>query len=100
MHVRFAEIDDGFIKSQVQNGFYTNETEVVRDAVRRLREEKQARNKRFYEAVMKGDAAIERGDVVPYSRDLMEEIQSEADRGAQNGETANNPDAIPENFKP
>ena len=47
MHIRFAEIDEGFIKSQVESGFYTNETEVVRDAVRRLREEQQARHSRI-----------------------------------------------------
>jgi len=29
----------------------------------------------------------------------MEEIKSEADRRAQNGDTVNNPDVIPENFK-
>ena len=100
MHIRFAEIDEGFIKSQVESGFYTNETEVVRDAVRRLREEQQARHSRMYHAVLKGEAAIERGDVVPYSRQLMEEIKTEATARAQHGETVNNPDAIPEHFKP
>ncbi len=100
MHVRFAEIDEGFIKSQVESGFYTNETEVVRDAVRRLREEKQARPNRIYDAVLKGDAAIERGETLPYSRQLLEEIKSEATQRAQHGQTVNNPDAVPEDFKP
>ncbi len=100
MHVRFADIDDGFIKSQVENGFYTNETEVVRDAVRRLREENQARHNSFYEAVMKGDAAIERGETVPYSRALMEDMKTEAMKSAQHGETVKNPDVIPNDFKP
>ena len=38
MHVRFADVDENFIKTEVQSGFYTNETELVRDAVRRMRE--------------------------------------------------------------
>ncbi len=100
MHVRFADIDEGFIKSQVENGFYTNETEVVRDAVRRLREEKQARHNRLYEAVLKGDAAIERGETVSYSRALMEEMKAEAIERAHQGESVKNPDVIPRDFQP
>ena len=100
MHIRFADIDDGFIKAQVDKGFYTNETEVVRDAVRRLREGKEPRQSRVYEAVMKGDAAIERGEAVPYSRELMEKIRTEATERAQHNEPVKNPDAIPEYFKP
>ena len=31
MHVSFANVDENFIKTEVQSGFYTNETERVRD---------------------------------------------------------------------
>ncbi len=35
MHVRFSEVDEHYIKSKVESGFYTSENEVVRDVVRR-----------------------------------------------------------------
>ena len=63
MHVRFADVDENFIKAEVHNGFYVNETELIRDAVRRLREDKE-RAKRFQEAVSKGVQAIEQGETV------------------------------------
>ena len=95
MHVRFANIDDAFIKTEVQSGFYTNETELVRDAVRRMREEKE-RTKRFQEAVAKGIHAVERGETVRLTPDLLQEIRQEAIRKAQNNESYSSTDALPE----
>lgn len=95
MHVKFPEVDEKFIKSQVVDGFYTNETELVRDAVRRMREEGQ-KEKRLYEAVMLGDQAIERGATVPYSRELMDDIRKRAIQKAKSGEKVTNADVVPE----
>ena len=96
MHIRFANVDDDFIKAEVQSGFYTNETELVRDAVRRMREEKE-RAKRFQEAVAKGIQAVERGETVAFTQDLLQEIKQEAIRKAQNGEPYSSTDVLPEN---
>ncbi len=95
MHVRFANVDDNFIKAEIQRGFYTNETELVRDAVRRMREEKE-RTKRFQEAVAKGVHAVEHGETVMLTPDLLQEIRQEAIRKAQNNESYSSPDALPE----
>jgi len=95
MHVRFADVDENFIKTEVLNGFYTNETELVRDAVRRMREEKE-RAKRFQEAVAKGIQAVERGETVALTPDLLQEIKQDAIRKARNGEPYSSTDAIPE----
>ena len=54
MHVRFSEVDEHYIKSKVESGLYTSENEVVRDAVRRMREEDE-RIARFQAAVRLGD---------------------------------------------
>ena len=96
MHVRFADVDENFIKTEVQSGFYTNETELVRDAVRRMREEKE-RARRFQEAIAKGIRAVERGETVALTPDLLQEIKQDAIRKARNGEPYSSTDAIPEN---
>jgi antitoxin ParD1/3/4 len=96
MHVRFADVDENFIKTEVQGGFYTNETELVRDAVRRMREEKE-HARRFQEAIAKGIRAVERGETVALTPDLLQEIKQDAIRKARNGESYSSTDAIPEN---
>ena len=96
MHVRFADVDEIFIKAEVQSGFYTNETELVRDAVRRMREEKE-HARRFQEAVARGIQAVERGETVALTPDLLQEIKQDAIRKARNGEPYSSTDAIPEN---
>ena len=67
MHVRFSEVDENYIKNKVLSGFYASENEVVRDAVRRMREEEE-RIARFQAAVRIGDEQIERGETVPTAR--------------------------------
>ncbi|MEQ1638683.1 MAG: hypothetical protein ABL903_18640 [Methylococcales bacterium] len=96
MHVRFADVDENFIKTEVLSGFYTNETELVRDAVRRMREEKE-RAKRFQEAITKGIQAVERGETIALTPNLLQEIKQDAIRKAKNGEPYSSIDAIPEN---
>jgi antitoxin ParD1/3/4 len=96
MHVRFADADEHFIKTEVQGGFYTNETELVRDAVRRMREDKE-RAKRFQEAIAKGVQAAERGETVALTPDLLQEIKQEAVRKAHAGKPYGSTDGLPEN---
>ncbi len=98
MHIRFADIDEKFIKNQVHGGYYTNETELVRDAVRRMREEDEKKTQ-FYEAVMLGDEAIERGETVTLTSELIENIKKRAINKAKKGETFNNTDALPKSSK-
>ncbi len=95
MHIRFAEADENFIKTEVENGFYTNETELVRDAVRRMREEKEHTH-RFQQAVAKGISAVERRETVMLTPDLLQEIKRDAIRKTKNGETLGPSDALPE----
>jgi antitoxin ParD1/3/4 len=94
MHVRLSEVDEHYIKGKVESGFYTSENEVIRDAVRRMREEEE-RIARFQAAVRIGDEQIARGETVPYSKALMEEISQRAVQRAQQGKTIDNPDVLP-----
>lgn len=38
MNIVFPPVDESYIKAKIDDGYYTNATELVRDAVRRLRE--------------------------------------------------------------
>ena len=96
MHIRFAEVDEHFIKTEVKNGFYTNETELVRDAVRRMREEKM-RARDFQEAVAKGILSAERGETVTFTPGLLQEIKREGIGKAQEKKPYHSTDALPEN---
>ena len=85
MHVRFAEVDEKFIKTEVMSGFYANETALFRDAVRRMREEKE-RARHFQEAVPNGVQAVDLGETALLTPDLLHEIKQDAIRKARNGE--------------
>ena len=39
MNINFPPVDAGYIKTKVESGYYSNATEMVRDAVRRMREQ-------------------------------------------------------------
>ena len=93
MHLKFASIDEKFIKEKVESGYYSNETELVKDAVRHMREEEEKFH-RFQAAVRIGDEQIANGKTVPYSRDLMKKIEQRAVIKAQQGKKVKNSDAI------
>ena len=94
MHIRLSEVDENYIKGKVESGFYTSENEVIRDAVRRMREEEE-RIARFQAAVRLGDEQIERGETVPYSQELMAQISQRAVQRARQGKKVDNPDVLP-----
>ena len=93
MHVRLS-VDENYIKGKVESGFYTSENEVVRDAVRRMREEEE-RIAGFQAAVRLGDEQIERGETVPDSQELMAQISQRAVQRAKQGKKVDNPDVLP-----
>ncbi len=78
MHIEFAKVDEAFIKASVAGGYYKSEAEVVRDAVRRIREDKERARAELYEALRLGDADIEAGRTKPYTRELFEDIVKRA----------------------
>lgn len=94
MHVRFPHADEAYIKAKVDGGFYTTENEVVRDAIRRMREEDE-RIRRFQAAVSLGDADIAAGKSAPFDKKMVEEIKRKAMDGARKGSRKYNPDVIP-----
>ena len=96
MHIRFSEIDANFIKEAIEQGFYLSETELVRDAVRRMRENTQSQNNnRFKQAVEAGVKSLESGNSIAFTENTMKEIKQRAIKNLKDGKGYNSNDAIP-----
>lgn len=91
MNIQFPPVDDGFIKGMVASGYYSNATEVVRDAVRQLREKQARTNDRFRTAVQKG---LEDTAFYEYTPTFFEECEARAHQYAAEGREPN-PDVLP-----
>jgi len=94
MQISFAPKDEAYLESLVEAGYYTDITEAIRDAVRRMRDNYNQPDP-FVEAVMKGRQSLKEGKGKPYTRELMEQIRREAIESAIRGEPVN-PDVIPQ----
>ncbi len=87
MFEKFAEVDRNFIKAQVQQGFYTSEIEVVRSAVRKLREDQENRKKLdvLKALVMAGHQQAVNGELIPYSDDFIDKALKAATQNHEAG---------------
>ena len=92
MHIKFSDIDDKFIKNTVAMGYYTSETELVRDAVRKLRENANLDSMR--KLLSTGLEQIEKGETIPYSTDFMDTAMKQAQKNHQSGKP------VPDELKP
>jgi antitoxin ParD1/3/4 len=73
MNINFPPVDESYIKTKVRSGFYSNATELIRDAVRRMREQDEQRS-RLLVALKKGEEDIAAGRYKLYSPELQSEI--------------------------
>lgn len=79
MNINFPPVDEEYIRHKIEAGFYSNATELVRDAVRRLREAEEAEKlERLRAAVMLGHEQALRGKTAAYSTELMDELTRQA----------------------
>jgi len=82
---RLTEKDREFIKGQVTSGYYASEIEVVRDAVRRLREKLQDERLIHLRALaLKGHEQLLAGDGEVYSREMMDRLMEQARQDHRN----------------
>ena len=93
MNIQFPSVDATYIKQKVDAGFYSNATELVRDAVRRLREADEQRQA-LLAAVQVGDDQFARGEYRPYTPELFDEIKRHARDKVKRGHQPN-PDVLP-----
>ena len=97
MNINFASVDAEFIKGKVKAGYYCNATELVRDAVRKLREsdqENEDKHDRLIAALEEGEASIREHGTIPYTPELLERITKEALEDFANG-VKPDPDVCP-----
>lgn len=74
VNVSFSPIDEGYIKTKIAEGYYGDAAELVRDAVRRLRELDDDKHARLMEALDRGDKAIQEGRTTTYTPKLLDKI--------------------------
>lgn len=94
MNINFPPVDKRFIENVVEDGYYSNVTEAVRDAVRRMREEFHRKHERLAAALEAGDRAIREGRTVPYTPEFLDDCEKRARENVVNG-VKPNPDVCP-----
>jgi antitoxin ParD1/3/4 len=86
MNIAFPTVDEDYLKQKVDQGFYGNITEAVRDAVRRMRELDEKRKLDELRILLAtGLDQIEQGEVIPYKTNLLDNALEKARQNAQQG---------------
>jgi antitoxin ParD1/3/4 len=93
MHINLSPEMEKFIQGKVEAGFYSNATEVIRDAIRRMHEEEQ-KVVAMRAALKVGDDQLDKGERVPYTADLVTRAAAKAKDNARRGRKVN-PDVTP-----
>jgi antitoxin ParD1/3/4 len=84
MHVNLSAEMEGFIKSKVASGFYSNATEVIRDAIRRMQAD-EIRISAWQSAIKQGADQLDRGEGIAYSPAVLENITKSAIEAMHSG---------------
>lgn len=77
MHINLSPEMESFIKGKVAGGFYSNASEVIRDAIRRMQAD-EARMNAWQSAIQKGVQQLDRGEGIAYSPAELENITQSA----------------------
>ncbi len=93
MHINLSPEMENFIKSKVTSGFYGNATEVIRDALRRMRAEEDRLNA-WKMALKEGDDELDQGESLPYTAAILDDITATAKKAIHKGRGADT-DAFP-----
>jgi len=76
MNVSLTPTLESFVKETVETGLYNNASEVVREALRLLRD-KELKRKELFKALDASFEDIKAGRTTPFTRELMDEIADE-----------------------
>jgi len=88
MHINLSPEIEQYLQLKVGTGFYSNASEVVRDAIRRMWEEDEKLEK-LRAAIRQGEEQIERGEGITYSASQLDKITEKALHDARNGKKIN-----------
>ena len=92
MSVTLSPHAEALLRQRIDTGSYRDIDELIEDALRALDE--RDRLARLRAAIASGDAQIARGETIPYTDDLMDEIEREAEEAILRGELPD-PDVCP-----
>jgi len=84
MHINLSSEMEQYLQSKVGTGFYSNASEVVRDAIRRMWAEDE-KLKALRAAVQVGDEQLARGEGVAYTPQRLDQITEKAFANARSG---------------
>ena len=77
MHINLSPEIEQYLQGKVLSGFYSNSSEVIRDAIRHMWED-DSKLERLRSAIKIGDDEIAMGKYIQYTPELLEEITTEA----------------------
>jgi antitoxin ParD1/3/4 len=84
MHINLTKEMESYLQTKVSGGFYSNASEVIRDAIRRMREADE-KLEALRAAVRVGDEQLDRGEGQPYTPELLDKMTEAARQGAKQG---------------
>ena len=84
MHINLSPEIEHYHQLKVGTGFYSNASEVVRDAIRRMWEEDEKLEK-LRSSIQVGDEQLDQGEGQSYSSSLLDAITEKAFKNARNG---------------
>ena len=84
MHINLSPEMEQYLQFKVGTGDYSNPSEVVRDAIRRMRDEDE-KLAVLRSAVAVGDEQLERGEGITYTQERLKQITEKAFANARSG---------------
>ncbi len=91
MHLNLGSEFEEFIQSQVSSGMYGNATEVIRDALRHMKEQQEEKRLENIRALLDiGEKQIAKGHTVSYTTDLLDRLTEEALANSKKGKPVKN----------
>jgi antitoxin ParD1/3/4 len=84
MHLKLGHEFDGFIQAQVDSGMYGNATEVIRDALRHMKNRQEEKSLESIQALLAvGEKQIANGETIAYNPGLLDRLRKEAIENSQ-----------------
>jgi antitoxin ParD1/3/4 len=91
MHINLSPEMEQFVQSKVDSGFYNNASDVIRDAIRRMREEDN-KVAALRSALKAGDDELDAGKGIPYGRATLTAAAEKARDNAKSGKKVKSDD--------
>jgi len=86
MHLNLGQPYEDYIQQQVDSGLYVNATEVIRDALRHMKEcDEQKRLDTVRALLSVGEEQLARGEGISYTPDFMDNAMNNAIKNSKAG---------------